>query len=173
VFLDRDGTVMEEAGYCRDPQQVRLLAGAREAIVALRAAGYGIVIVTNQSGIGRGWITEAEYQAVRQEFERQLGPGLIDATYYCPDSPSAGPSACRKPAPGMLLQAAHDLDLDLARCWMVGDKASDIEAGRAAGTRTALVETGYGRESAAAGVTADLHAADLREVAQYLAAQPA
>jgi D-glycero-D-manno-heptose 1,7-bisphosphate phosphatase len=143
VFLDRDGTLMEEVDYCRDPALVRLIPGVREGLAALKAAGFRCVIVTNQSGIGRGRITEPEYHAVHARLMELIGPGLIDATYYCPDVPNI-PSECRKPAPGMILQAAKDHPLDLTRSWMIGDKESDIRCGRNAGTKTVLVATGYG-----------------------------
>lgn len=134
---------MEEVGYCADPAQVRLIAGAREALELARAGGYLNVIVSNQSGIARGYFTEAEYRAVQDELLRQLGAGLVDASYFCPDAPEA-PSECRKPAPGMLLEAARDLQIDLLRSFLVGDKASDIECARRAGAGAILVTTGYG-----------------------------
>jgi D-glycero-D-manno-heptose 1,7-bisphosphate phosphatase len=143
IFLDRDGTLMEEVGYCADPAQVRVYPGVDEALQSLHEAGYLLILITNQSGIGRGYFTEKDYRAVEAEFERQIQPARLDAVYYCPD---AAPSACRKPSPGMLLEAARDHSIDLARSYMVGDKASDIAAGRSAGCRTILVQTGYGAE---------------------------
>jgi D-glycero-D-manno-heptose 1,7-bisphosphate phosphatase len=103
------------------------------------------VVVSNQSGIGRGLITKAQYRAVQQEFLRQVGTGLIDASYFCPDAPGT-PSTCRKPEPGMVLEAARDLGLDPAQSWMVGDKSTDIECGWRARARTILVLTGYGAD---------------------------
>jgi D-glycero-D-manno-heptose 1,7-bisphosphate phosphatase len=150
VFLDRDGTLMEEVHYCADPSKVRLFPGTAAALRRLAERGYWCVIVTNQSGIGRGMFTEAQYQAVHAELLRQLDePGsssLISASYFCPD---VLPSPRRKPEPGMVLEAARDLDLDLARSWFVGDKIADIECGSRAGTRTVLVQTGYGAETEA------------------------
>jgi D-glycero-D-manno-heptose 1,7-bisphosphate phosphatase len=145
VFFDRDGTLMEDVHYCGDPAMVKVYPGVSGALRRLKEAGFATVIVSNQSGIGRGWITEAQYRAVEGEFLRQAGAGLIDASYFCPDAPGA-PSTCRKPAPGMLLDAARDLGLDLARSFLVGDKSDDIECGRRAGARTILVLTGYGAE---------------------------
>jgi len=145
VFFDRDGTLMEDAGYCGDPARVKVYPGVSGALGRLKAAGFAAVIVSNQSGIGRGLITEAQYRAVEREFLRQTGAGLIDASYFCPDAPGA-PSTCRKPEPGMLLDASRDLGLDLALSWLVGDKSADIECGRRAGTRTILVFTGYGAQ---------------------------
>jgi D-glycero-D-manno-heptose 1,7-bisphosphate phosphatase len=147
IFLDRDGTLMEEVGYCADPAQVRVFPGVAAALQEFRDAGYLLILITNQSGIGRGYFTHADYHAVQAEFERQIQPARLDAVYYCPD---ATPSACRKPSPGMLLEAAREYSIDLARSYMVGDKASDIEAGRAAGCRTILVQTGYGFQQTAA-----------------------
>jgi D-glycero-D-manno-heptose 1,7-bisphosphate phosphatase len=150
IFLDRDGTLMEEVGYCADPAHVRVFPGVIEALQELRDAGYLLILITNQSGIGRGYFTEDAYRAVQAEFERQILPARLDGVYFCPD---VEPSPRRKPAPGMLLEAARDHSVDLARSYMIGDKTSDIEAGRAAGCRTILVETGYGREQTAADPT--------------------
>ena len=143
VFFDRDGTLMEEAGYCADPRQVRLYPGVPGALRELKAAGFLTFIVTNQSGIARGFFTQAQYQAVQAQLLAEIGPGLIDASYYCPDAPGV-PSSCRKPEPGMVLQAARDFAIDLPRSYFIGDKSADIECGRRAGTRTILVMTGYG-----------------------------
>ncbi|MGD0872553.1 MAG: HAD family hydrolase [Bryobacteraceae bacterium] len=143
VFFDRDGTLMEEVGYCADPRQVRLYPGVPLALRELKAAGFLTFIVTNQSGIARGFFTEAQYRAVQAQLLAEIGPGLIDASYFCPDAPGV-PSSCRKPEPGMLLQAARDFAIDLPRSYFIGDKSADIECGRRAGTRTILVMTGYG-----------------------------
>ncbi|MGO9228859.1 MAG: D-glycero-alpha-D-manno-heptose-1,7-bisphosphate 7-phosphatase [Bryobacteraceae bacterium] len=143
VFFDRDGTLMEEVDYCSDPALVRVFPGVPEAIADLKRAGFLVIIVTNQSGIGRGMFTVAQFNAVEQEALRQIGPGQVDASYFCADLPSA-PTQRRKPAPGMILEAAAAFGIDLAASFMVGDKASDIECGRRAGTRTILVRTGYG-----------------------------
>ena len=96
IFFDRDGTLMEDVNYCADPRHVRLYAGVPEGLRRLRAAGFRSFIVTNQSGIGRGLFTETEYHAVQAELLAQIGAGLIDATYFCPDAPGI-PSPCRKP----------------------------------------------------------------------------
>ena len=149
LFLDRDGALMEEAHYCADPALVRVYPGAGEALRKARAAGFRTILITNQSGIGRGLMTEAQYRAVEAEFLRQIGQGSIDASYFCPDPPGV-PSTRRKPEPGMVLEAAREHDLDLARSFFIGDKATDIECGRRAGTRTVLVLTGYGPEQRAA-----------------------
>jgi len=148
VFVDRDGTLMEEVNYCSDPKLVRVFPGTPEALRDLKRAGYRVVIITNQAGIGRGYFTEAQYHAVHAELIHQLGDGvngvpLIDGTYFCPDAPPTD-SPRRKPEPGMVLEAAGELDIDLSRSWFIGDKTADIECGRSAGTRTILVHTGYG-----------------------------
>jgi D-glycero-D-manno-heptose 1,7-bisphosphate phosphatase len=145
VFLDRDGTLMQEVHYCSDPALVRALPGVSASLRKLKDAGFITVVITNQSGIGRGLMTEPQYQAVQAEFLRQIGVGLIDATYFCPDAPG-NDSRCRKPEPGMVLQAAADFQIDLAGSFFVGDKAADIECGRRAGTKTILVLTGYGSQ---------------------------
>jgi D-glycero-D-manno-heptose 1,7-bisphosphate phosphatase len=145
VFFDRDGTLMEEAHYCGDPAQVRVYAGVSEGLRSLKEAGFRTFVVSNQSGIGRGLISEAQYRAVQAELLAQIGEGLIDASYFCPDAPGT-PSTRRKPEPGMLLEAAADFDVDLARSYMIGDKAADVECGKRAGAKTILVLTGYGAE---------------------------
>lgn len=143
VFLDRDGTLMVDVDYCGDPAKVEVFPDAGEALRQLKQAGYRLIVVTNQSGIGRGYFSENAYRAVEREFLRQLGNGLIDATYYCADLPETN-SSRRKPAPGMIFEAERDHQLDLARSYFIGDKTSDIECGRNAGVRTILVQTGQG-----------------------------
>lgn len=142
VFLDRDGTLIHDADYCSRPDEVRLFEGVTSALRQLKKAGYKIIVITNQSGIGRGFFTEKDYRAVEAEVLRQLGDGLIDATYFCPDVPGQ-PSTCRKPAPGMVLQAARDHDLDLVRSFLVGDKEIDAECAHNAGIRAIRVRTGF------------------------------
>jgi len=145
VFFDRDGTLMEEVHYCGDPASVRVFSGVPEALRKLKEAGLLTFVITNQSGIARGLITEAQYHAVQDELMRQIGAGLIDATYFCADPPDA-PSTRRKPEPGMVLEAAAAYDIDLPRSYFIGDKSADIECGQRAGTRTILVLTGYPAE---------------------------
>ena len=145
VFFDRDGTLMEEVHYCGDPTKVVVFPGVPEALRKLKGAGFRTIVITNQSGIGRGLITKAQYQVVEAEFLSQIGEGLLDATYFCPDVPSI-PSTRRKPEPGMVWEAAVDFDIDLAGSYFVGDKSIDIECGRRAGAHTILVRTGYGAE---------------------------
>ena len=143
VFLDRDGTLMREVNYCADPKQVEIFPGVPEALVRLKQAGYKLVVISNQAGIGRGFFTEAQYRLVEAEVARQVRPAIFDAVYFCPDRPDLATDR-RKPAPGMVFEAQRDLDLDLASSFLIGDKAIDIECGRNAGLRTILVKTGYG-----------------------------
>jgi histidinol-phosphate phosphatase family protein len=143
IFLDRDGTLMEEANYCASPDQVRVIAGVPEALRQLKAAGFRLVIITNQSGIGRGYYTVADYESVQARLLEVLGEGLIDATYFCPEAPEAN-SPRRKPSPEMVFEAVRDLGLDPARSWFIGDKAIDVLCGHAAGTKAILVRTGHG-----------------------------
>ena len=143
VFLDRDGTLMRDVDYCGDPAKVEVYPEASRALRQLKEKGYKLVILTNQSGIGRGYFSEDEYRAVEAEFLKQLGEGLIDASYHCPDLPTST-SIRRKPGPGMIFEAQRDQRLNLRRSFFVGDKASDIGCGQNAGVRTILVQTGYG-----------------------------
>lgn len=138
LFVDRDGTLIVDVGYPWDPARVEPLPGAIDALREL-GAHFAVVIISNQSGIGRGLITEAEARAVHDrvvEVFGRAGVGFAGA-YYCPHAPGAG-CPCRKPAPGLLLDAARDLGLDLARSIMIGDKPSDVAAGRAAGCGHAI-----------------------------------
>ena len=127
VFLDRDGTIMQDPGYLSDPARVELLPGATEAIRRLNQCGVRVVIVTNQSGIGRGYYDEVDFRAVQAEVERRLASGgaRVDAVYHCPHAPDEG-CACRKPGLQLYLQAASELGIDLSRALYVGDRASDV-----------------------------------------------
>ena len=149
VFLDRDGTLIEHVHYLSNPAEVRLLPGAAEALAQLRRAGFLCVLITNQSAIGRGMITENRLHEIHAEMNRQLAEQgtALDGIYYCPDVPSGDDrtvveNSNRKPGPGMLLQAASDLKVDLAGSWMVGDLISDVLAGLNAGCRSILVSSG-------------------------------
>jgi rfaE bifunctional protein nucleotidyltransferase chain/domain len=143
VFLDRDGTLIEDLGYPRDPEAVRLLPGAAGALRALASAGFLLVIVSNQSGVGRGLITQEEAAAVHARLVSLFAAEGVnfDACLYCPHAPDAG-CPCRKPSPGLLLRAAADLNIDLASSVMVGDKEGDAEAGLRAGCRAVLLGEG-------------------------------
>src|SRR5881296_237641 len=141
VFVDRDGTIIEDRDYCSDPKDVKIFPGVPNALRRLKSKGFKLVIVTNQSGIGRGLITVEQYRAVEAEVLRQLGAGLIDATYFCPDVPGQH-SSCRKPAPGMIVEATREHQIDLFGSFLIGDKEIDIECGHNAGVRTIRVKTG-------------------------------
>jgi D-glycero-D-manno-heptose 1,7-bisphosphate phosphatase len=166
IFLDRDGTLIKNVGYCSDPGEVELLAGVGGLLPKLKEAGFKLVIVTNQSGIGRGYFTEENFWSVQHELEKQLGPGIIDATYFCADTPQNA-SDRRKPNPGMLLEAARELGINLGQSYMVGDNELDAEAGIRAGVRaTILVNT-----NAASGPMeskATLVAKDFSEAAKFI-----
>jgi D-glycero-D-manno-heptose 1,7-bisphosphate phosphatase len=164
IFLDRDGTLMEEVSYCADPAQVQVYPGVPDALRSLKQAGFLLLIVTNQSGIGRGLITLTQYELVQAELLRQLGDGLIDACYFCPDVPGV-PSTRRKPEPGMLLEAAAAYAIDLPRSFLIGDKSLDVECGRRAGVPTVQVMTGYGREQIC---SPDYIAEDLVQAAAFI-----
>lgn len=144
LFFDRDGTLMKEVDHCHHPEEVEAIEGAALGLAKAHEQGWYNVIITNQSGIGRGYFTEEEFKSVQEELQRQLG-GLIDAAYMSPDLPQTN-SLRRKPAPGMILEAVADLGIDLLSSFMIGDRASDIDAGKAAGCRTILVLTGYGEQ---------------------------
>jgi D-glycero-D-manno-heptose 1,7-bisphosphate phosphatase len=154
VFLDRDGTIIEEKNYLHRPEQVEILPGAGAALARLQGAGFKLVMVSNQSGVGRGYYTLADVQRVNEHLARELardGVGF-EAIYIAPETPEA-PSRGRKPSPQFLFDARDGLGLDLAQSYMVGDKLSDLECGWNAGVRACLlVRTGYGaqleRESA-------------------------
>lgn len=165
VFVDRDGTLIHDADYCSDPKQVRVFKGVSEALRRLKRHGYKIIVITNQSGIGRGFFTLDQYRAVEAEVLRQVGPGLIDATYFCPDVPGQ-PSKCRKPAPGMVLDAARDHHVDLARSFFIGDKEIDVECGHNAGLSTIRVRTGF--DKITDGSRADWIAEDLLAAAKIV-----
>ena len=157
VFLDRDGTINEEREYLHRVEDFAFIPGAAEAIGRLKDAGFCVVVVTNQSGIGRGYYDEAALCVLHSHLDRELDRfgAAIDAYYFCPHHPEHGVGdyrqecACRKPMPGMLVKAAADLGIDLRRSYIIGDKLADVAAGLAAGCRPILVRTGYGRDEEA------------------------
>ena len=165
IFLDRDGTLMRDVDYCGNPDEVEVFPQVSGALSRLKEAGYKLVVVTNQSGIARGYFTEVDYRTVEAEFTRQIGEGLIDASYYCPELPTSN-SIRRKPGPGMIFEAQRDHRLDLRRSFLIGDKASDIACGQNAGVRTILVQTGFGAGEGSCG--ADWVARDLTEAAEII-----
>ncbi len=147
IFIDRDDTLIANSGYLGDPAGIKLIDGVDQAIKAFRAAGYKIVVITNQSGVARGMFTENTLDKIHDEMRRQLSDldADVDAVYYCPYLPQgkvpeyARASALRKPDPGMLLQAAQEMDIDLSASWMIGDSERDITAGKRAGCKTVLL----------------------------------
>lgn len=134
---------MEDVDYCGDPREVRVFPDARGALRRLKDAGFRLFIITNQSGIGRGYFTEETHRAVDAELRRQIGENLIEASYHCPHAPNEG-CVCRKPSPQMLRDAAREHNVNLKRSFFVGDKATDVECGHAAGVRTILLGNGDG-----------------------------
>jgi len=133
---------MHDVNYCSDPKDVRVFPFVAQSLRRLKADGYKLIMVTNQSGIGRGFFTRTQYDAVHAEVLRQIGEPLIDATYVCPDVPGTE-SKCRKPAPGMILQGAREHAVDLNRSVMVGDKEIDVHCGHNAGIKAIRVRTGF------------------------------
>ena len=165
VFIDRDGTIMEDTDYCSDPNDVRIFPGVPEALRRLKSRGFKLIIITNQSGIGRGLFTLDQYRAVESEVLRQLGDGLVDATYYCPDAPGRH-SECRKPEPGMVVKATRDHQIDLSRSFLIGDKEIDVECAHNAGVRAIRVRKGIQRE--VTGSNADWVADDMPAAVQIV-----
>ena len=183
VFIDRDGTLTEEVGYVNHPQRIRLLPRSAEAIRRLNAAGVPAVVVTNQAGVARGYFSPEILHAVNEAMVRQLkdAGAYLDGVYVCMHHPTEGvppyrvDCECRKPKPGLLTRAAHELGLDLAASTVVGDKPSDLESGRAVGARGVLVLTGYGHgdweyRRAAFRVPPDHVADDLLDAVQWVLA---
>lgn len=160
IFLDRDGTLINDPGYLNHPDQVQLLDGAAEALRELRGLSYKTVVVSNQSGVARGIVTEQMLERIHERLGELLAAkgASLDKVYYCPYHPDGvidqyrKDSDWRKPRPGMLLAAAQEMHIDLAKSWMIGDNERDIEAGRSAGCRTILIsptrsESGYPEKS--------------------------
>jgi histidinol-phosphate phosphatase family protein len=138
VLLDRDGTLIVDVPYNGDPERVRAMPGAREALERVRRAGVPLAMVSNQSGVGRGLIEEADVAAVNRRVEELLGP--LGPWLICPHTPDDG-CECRKPGPGLVLQAAERLGVPAERCVLIGDIGADVDAARAAGARSVLVPT--------------------------------
>ena len=155
VFIDRDGTMSEERGYIDRLELLEIFPWTTDAIRLLNRAGFAVVVVTNQSAIGRGIIDEPFLQTVHDAIDRHLAPAgaRVDRYYFCPHHPEAKLSAyravcrCRKPEPGMLEQATRELGLDPARSFMVGDRLIDVACGHAAGVRSLLVRSGHSAHS--------------------------
>jgi D,D-heptose 1,7-bisphosphate phosphatase len=169
IFLDRDGTINEEVGYLDRPERLRIIPAAFEAIRLINQSGMKAVVVSNQSGVARGFFTKERVREINvliQNTLQQRG-AFIDRFYFCPHHPTEGSAlykkacVCRKPQPGMLYQAARDLEIDLARSYMIGDRYLDMETARRAGVRGVLVLTGCGRKETE-GEGPDMETADNR-----------
>ncbi|HMF57176.1 MAG TPA: HAD family hydrolase [Pyrinomonadaceae bacterium] len=153
VFIDRDGTVSDEVGYVNHPSRYKVFPYSAEAIKLVNRSGWLAILVTNQAGVARGYFAEdmigKVHEILRLELER--GGARLDAVYYCAHHPSVGEPPfrfdcdCRKPKPGLVFRAAEELDIDLEKSWMVGDRYGDVELARNAGVRSAFVLSGYGR----------------------------
>lgn len=143
IFIDRDGTLIEEVNFLSRVDDLALFPFTDESLRLLKEKGYLIIIVTNQSGIGRGIYDEAVMYGIHDEIQQRLST-KVDAFYFCPHLPDEG-CKCRKPGLGMIESARSDFDIDLAGSWMIGDKSLDVETGINAGMRTVMVLTGYGK----------------------------
>ena len=146
-FLDRDGTVCKEVNYLSRPEDLYIFPFAVEAIKLLNEKGFFVILITNQSGIGRGYFGEKDLNEIHQKLEKELveNKAKLDAIYYCPHV-SEDFCDCRKPKSGMIEQAATDFEIDLENSWMIGDKIADVKAGINAKVKTCLVLTGYGKK---------------------------
>jgi D,D-heptose 1,7-bisphosphate phosphatase len=175
VFLDRDGTIIEEVNYLSDPEGVRLIPGAADALALLREAGFALVVVTNQSGIARGYYSVEDYEAVAQRLAEVLGSqGLsLDAVHFCPHHPEvSGDCLCRKPATGMHRAAAEGLGLDASRSYFVGDRVQDLLPALELGGEGVLVRTGFGTEEEGDLPEVFQVADDLLEAARIIISKP-
>jgi D-glycero-D-manno-heptose 1,7-bisphosphate phosphatase len=181
IFLDRDETLIEDPGYISNPDQVKLLDGVAEALVELKALGYKLIIVTNQSAVARGIVTEKTLTEIHDRLKQLLAEkgATLDAVYYCPYHPEGvvpkyrKESNCRKPGPGMLLRAADEMDIDLDESWCIGNSGRDVEAGLRAGCRTILIDVPSHQEHAGGrmamvGVNPDYRAVNIREVVNII-----
>lgn len=172
VFLDRDGVVILEKGYISSPEQLELYPFTREAITKLKEAHWKIYIITNQAGVARGVLTEEDLDLIHQRLLKLIP---VDKIYYCPHHPDGKAGLpysihcdCRKPEAGMIYKAAQENRIDLRQSYLLGDRASDIIAGKTAGLVTALVLTGYGAGENAEAISPDYVFADLLEFAEFL-----
>ena len=183
IFLDRDGTLNEDVGHLDRLERLTLFPWSLDAVRLLRRAGYAVVVVTNQGGVARGLVAEAFVDEVRRVIDRRLAAvgERLDGHYHCPHEPHAPLAAyrrecdCRKPRPGLVHRAALDLDLDVRRSVVIGDKWSDVALARAAGARAVLVRTGYGRgqeQAPPANLRPDAVADTLMDAASWVLRRP-
>jgi D-glycero-D-manno-heptose 1,7-bisphosphate phosphatase len=147
IFVDRDGTLIQEVNFLSRVEDLKLFPFTAEAVGRMKDSGYLVIVVTNQSGIAREIYSESDMHAIHDAIQESLN-GAIDAFYFCPHMPDAG-CKCRKPGLGMLTKACSDFNIDLENSWMVGDKVLDVQTGINAGIGAAMVMTGYGREQLA------------------------
>lgn len=170
VFLDRDGTIARDVPYCPGPEQFELLPGVVRAIRILNQRGITAVVITNQSGIARGYFTPDDLARIHHKLHLELAQGNahLDGIYYCPHHPDDG-CLCRKPKPGLFMQAAHELSIDLSRSFMIGDQPKDIEAGKNAGCRTVLISTARPQEN---DMVPDYTAFDILDAVNWVVSQP-
>lgn len=176
VFVDRDGVIIEDGEYVHRVEDLKLVPGAVEGLRDLSAAGFQIIIVTNQAGIARGFYTEEEYHVFSNQLLAMLEKGgvRIRAVYFCPHHPTEGIGGykvdclCRKPRTGMFQRAAMEQPIEASSSWMIGDKTSDIQAGNDFGLKTILVRTGYGGKDGQCASEPDYVAADLLEAARLI-----
>jgi D-glycero-D-manno-heptose 1,7-bisphosphate phosphatase len=180
VFVDRDGTLNEEVEFLRTPEELSLIPGAAAAVRTLNTLGIITCVISNQSGVARGYLTEDDLIPIhaRLEEELQAGGAHVDRIYYCPHHPTEGDFPykiacdCRKPNPGMLKKGEIELGIDLRRSFVIGDRIADIQAGQAVGARTVLVLTGYGKASLAEcqheRVTPDFIAPSIVEAVEFI-----
>jgi D-glycero-D-manno-heptose 1,7-bisphosphate phosphatase len=176
VFLDRDGTIIEDTGYLKDPTGVRLLPGASTAIQRLNAGGFVTVVVTNQSGIARGLLTEEDYHRTERRVDEllQRGGARLDAHYFCPHLPDVtGHCECRKPGTLLYRHAAERFGIDLGRSWWVGDRARDVLPAAAFGGRGVLILGELATPDSGARVTRVLQAADLSAAVELIVGESA
>jgi D-glycero-D-manno-heptose 1,7-bisphosphate phosphatase len=176
IFLDCDGTLIEDAGYIKHPDQVMLLAGVAETLVELKAMGYKLIVVSNQSGVARGIVTEKVLAQIHSRLKKLLAEknASLDRIYYCPYHPDGiiekyrKESNDRKPAPGMLLTAANKMHIDLNQSWMIGDGDRDIEAGSRAGCRTILINYSAHRQLEPPASNPDYRAVNMKEAVNII-----
>ena len=176
VFMDRDGTITEEMGYLKDAKKLRLIPHSAEAIKLLNKRKILAIVVSNQSGVARGYFTEKAVRETHKKLEKLLAErgAYLDGIYYCPHHPEFGPPRykkncnCRKPKPGMLLKAAEKFNLDLEECYVIGDKVEDIRLAQNVGAKGILVLTGYGRRSKGKKIDPDYTAKDLYQAVKWI-----
>ncbi len=176
VFLDRDGTIVEDVGYLSSPEQIKFIPGSIDAIKSLNQSGFKVIVISNQSGIARGHFTEDMLQTIDKIIHRGLlhGGAHIDAHYYCPHHPEQGvypyqqECECRKPNTGLIKKATEKFNVDPNSSFMIGDKTTDIELGKRSGLKTALVKTGYGQKQIEHAKEPDKIAENLAEAVKWV-----